>query len=321
MNGDLLDRIRVASAEVAARARWVRIDRERLEHFAGELARVPEPAPALDPAHHRLGDPQATLAFVVTLDAINFGSGWFPLLRKPPGRSGYFTIAGALKRCFEAEGPWSAARLCGLRGSDCAALFGQRDAGPEVAELMERFASALRQLGAWLLERHEGRFAGPVERADGSAARLVEQLAELPAYRDVARYDGLEVPFYKRAQLTAADLSSALGGEGLGCFRDLDRLTLFADNLVPHVLRRQRVLVYDASLARRIDAGQLIEAGSPEEVEIRAGALHAVELCVEAMARAGVRTTAAQLDHRLWNRGQQPEVKAHPRHRTRTTCY
>jgi len=33
------------------------------------------------------------------------------------------------------------------------------------------------------------------------------------------------------------DLSIALEGRGLGAFADLDRLTIFADNLVPHVLR------------------------------------------------------------------------------------
>ena len=93
------------------------------------------------------------------------------------------------------------------------------------------------------------------------------------------------MPFYKRAQLTAADLAVAFGGEGWGCYRDLDRLTCFADNLVPHVLRCAQVLVYAPSLARRIDAGELLAAGSPEEVEIRAGAVHAVERWVAEPAR------------------------------------
>jgi hypothetical protein len=39
------------------------------------------------------------------------------------------------------------------------------------------------------------------------------------------------------------------------------------------------------------------------------------------MAHAGARTTAQQLDFLLWNRGQRAEIKAHPRHRTRTTFY
>ena len=51
--------------------------------------------------------------------------------------------------------------------------------------------------------------------------------------------------FYKRAQIVPADLALA----GVAEFDDLDRLTIFADNLVPHVLRVDGVLAYDAELA------------------------------------------------------------------------
>ena len=52
--------------------------------------------------------------------------------------------------------------------------------------------------------------------------------------------------FYKRAQIVPNDLTLA----GVAEFDDLDRLTIFADNLVPHVLRVDGVLRYDAELAR-----------------------------------------------------------------------
>ena len=45
------------------------------------------------------------------MDAINFGSGWFPTLRKRAGLSGYNTIAAALSDRFR-DGAWSA------RGAD-----------------------------------------------------------------------------------------------------------------------------------------------------------------------------------------------------------
>jgi hypothetical protein len=143
----------------------------------------------------------------------------------------------------------------------------------------------------------------------------------MPCYRDVARHDGAEVPFYKRAQLTAADLHAAFQGEGPGSFEDLDALTIFADNLVPHVLRREGVLRYAPDLAARIDREERLVAGSAEEVEIRACAVHAVECCVAAIRRAGKPATAQRLDYWLWNRGQLPEMKAHPRHRARTVYY
>jgi hypothetical protein len=149
----------------------------------------------------------------------------------------------------------------------------------------------------------------------------VQLLAQMPYFADVQRYGELEVPFYKRAQLSAADLSIALDGRGYGFFGDLDRLTIFADNLVPHVLRVDGVLRYEESLARRIEAGELIPAGSAEEVEIRAAALYAAELLVQALRRAGQSVSARELDYLLWNRGQQPFYKALPRHRTRTVFY
>jgi hypothetical protein len=317
---DVLDRVREACAEVASRARSVRVEPERLEALAAELEQAPAP-PELDPAHHHLGDPGATLAYVVTLDAVNFGSGWFPKLRKRPGLSGYFTIATSLKERFEARGPWSAADLRALDTDACRAVFGQQGGDACVDELMALFARALRELGGWLEARHGDRFEGPFEQAAGSAAGLVTALAEMPLYRDVSRYDGIEVPFFKRAQLTAADLAAALGAEGLGHFHDLDRLTLFADNLVPHVLRCEGVLTVEPALAKRIEAEARIPAGAPEEIELRACAVDAVERMVAAIRRKGGSATAQQLDFQLWNRGQRPEIKAHPRHRTRTTFY
>jgi hypothetical protein len=319
---DLFARIRAACAEVAARAVAVRIDAAQLARHAAELP-PSTTAPGIDPDRHRLGRGEETVAFFLTLDAINFGSGWFPHLRKRPGMSGYFTVASSLTDAYAARGgPLSAAELAEITPRACAGIFSQEPGAEPVAELMRLFARALNDLGQRLLARYDGRFGALVEEAGGSAARLVALLAEMPFYRDVSRYGDLEVPFYKRAQLTAADLALAFDGVGPGRFTDLDRLTIFADNLVPHVLRLDGVLVYDEGVAARIDAEALLPAGSPVEVEIRACAVHAVELLGSELARLGRPTTSMALDYRLWTRGQQPEYKrAKPRHRTRTVFY
>ncbi len=312
--------IRAASAEVARRARHVRIDDEALEELAAVLARERPAPPGLDPGQRALGDEARTLAFVVTLDAINFGSGWFPQLRKRAGLSGYLSIAGALRERFEREGPLSASELARLRPEHCAELFGQVQE-PPLDELIALFARALNDLGVFLSREHRGRFAGPVEAARGSAERLVRILAQMPLYRDVARYEGFEVPFYKRAQITCSDLAEALRGRGLGRFHDIDELTLFADNLVPHVLKCFGVLVQAPELEADIDAERLIPSGSPEEVEIRAVALHALERLAGSCARRGWRVPPRRLDQLLWSRGQSARVKARPRHRTRCPYY
>ena len=320
MNDDLFMRIRAACARVARQAAWVEIDDERLADFAASLVRDPPTLAFSDPAHHQLGAADRTLAYVVTLDAINFGSGWFPVLRKRAGLSGYFTIATALEQRFQRCGAWSARSLSELDAAECARVFGQ-EGNADAADLMGLFAMALNDLGDLLERAFGGRFEALVEAAGGSAAQLVRILNGMPAYRDVGWHTGQPVPLYKRAQLTAADLALAFGGEGVGRFDDLSELTLFADNLVPHVLRREGVLCYEPDLARRIDAGERLAAGGAEEVEIRAIAVHAVERLVEGVQALGLCLCAHELDHWLWNRGQEPEMKAHPRHRARSVYY
>ena len=91
-------------------------------------------------------------------------------------------------------------------------------------------------------------------------------------------------------------------------------------SLVPHVLRLDGVLAFDPELVARIKSEQLIAHDSPEEVEIRACALHAVELLVAALPD-GDHLNAAAVDQLLWQRGQQPHYKASPRHRSRCTAY
>jgi hypothetical protein len=318
----VFDEIRRRCRAVAEQATHVRIDQDRLAAYAGTLAVVQSRLPALDPVFHHLGQGEDTAAFVVTLDAINFGSGYFPHLRKRPGLSGYFTVAAALTDHYRTNGPLGAAALAALSTADCTRLFAQDPQNQPVAELMGLFARALNDLGRYLLRDFDGRFSHLVEAAQCSAQRLVGVLARMPYFADVEIYRGDPVPFYKRAQLTAADLSIAFDGKGWGRFSDLHRLTIFADNLVPHVLRLDGVLVYDPDLARRIDAEALIASGSPEEIEIRAGALHAVELLVAELRRRGHDITAMGIDYLLWNRGQSPEYKqAKPRHRTRTVYY
>jgi hypothetical protein len=179
------------------------------------------------------------------------------------------------------------------------------------------FARALNDLGRLLVQMYDGSIANLVRASQGSAHSLIALLQQMPFFQDVQQYEGIIVPFYKRAQLTAADLSLALGGRGLGRFDDLDRLTIFADNLVPHVLRVDGVLSYDEGLARRIDNEELIDPGSPEEIEIRACALHAVELMSNSLG-----VTAMGLDYVLWNRGQERHYKTvKPRHRARSVFY
>jgi len=313
--------IRRSCRKVADRATRVRINNSRIPSYAASLPVEKVTSSQLDPGCHYLGKKEDTVNFLMTLSAINFGSGYFPHLRKRPGMSGYFTIASSLNDVYEMQGPLSAERLAQITVDECTRIFDQDPDNIIARELMQHFSGALNDLGRFVLVRFNGSFTELVESAESSAGRLVQLLKNMPSFFDAASHDGLEVLFYKRAQISAADLSLAFQGRGWGHFEDLDQMTIFADNLVPHVLRMDGILLYEGPLVVRIDAGELIPAGSIEEVEIRACAVHAVELIKKEMAAAGQEIASPTLDNFLWNRGQQPDYKATPRHRTRCVFY
>jgi hypothetical protein len=317
---DVFARIRAATAAVATQSRSVRLLEENIGAYAESLAREGLPRPAYDTEHHVSGSDADTVAFLFALDAINFGSGYFPHLRKRPGMSGYYTVASSLTDRWQ-QSPLTAADLRAISAVDCAAIFGQHDNPGPAQELMALFAQALNDLGLWLGERYDDDSLGPIADANGAAGRLVDLVTAMPLFRDVSHYGALDVPFYKRAQILVTDLAMAFAEAGPGTFHDLDQLTIFADNLVPHVLRVDGLLDYDMELLARIERGELIPAGSPEEVEIRALAIHTVERLVETLRSTGIPATARQLDYILWNRGQEDIYKELPRHRTRTVYY
>jgi hypothetical protein len=321
MTETIFDQIRDSCERVAHRAGRVRIEIDRIRAYASSLPLEKLLHPALDPNSHYLGRQQDTLAFLLILDSINFGSGYFPHLRKRPGMSGYFTTASSLHDYFKKHDPISAEQLAEISVDQCTRIFGQDPANRVIQELMQHFATALNDLGRYLLDDFKGSYAALVEAADSSAGRLAGLLRKMPYFNDVAPYDDLEVPFFKRAQIVAADLAIAFEGQSWGCFRDLDQLTIFADNLVPHVLRMDGVLRYDPLLLSRIEAESPIPAGSTEEVEIRACAVQAVELIKQSLGHGGKQITSSQLDYFLWNRGQLPKYKAVPRHRARSVFY
>jgi hypothetical protein len=253
----------------------------------------------LDDELHFLEAPAEERArYVLILDAINFGSGWFPTLRVEEGESATNAITRRLTdHARRRGGTFTAAELRALDTRQLAAVLEQDPAH----DLIGLYARALNQLGTWLGDRD----ALEVVRAGGSAPGVARSLATgMPFFDDRG--------FYKRAQITANDLVLA----GVADFADVDRLTVFADSVLPHVLRTDGVLVYAPDLATVVDAGIELPVGGEMECEIRACAVHACELLAR---RLGV--PPRTLDNWLWNRGlQAPYTHSRP-HLTRTVFY
>jgi hypothetical protein len=194
--------------------------------------------------------------------------------------------------------------------------------GQGALQLLKERLRTLHELGDALLGEYSGQACRLVETAQGSAVKLSLLLAEkMPSFRDYAEYHGRKAFFYKRAQIFAADLHGAFEGKKWGNFKDIDKLTAFADYKLPQVLRHLGILHYSKPLAKKVDQRVYLKAGSPEEIEIRANTIWAVELIRQELERTGKQLRPFEIDWILWNKGQQEDFKDKPYHRTLTIFY
>jgi len=311
--------------EVAEKSLLVKIDEQALMNFSEKLSAEKIAAPSWNTFYHFYGKKEETIAYLLVLDSINFC--FWPALGNPKWEieyqsekfSGYFALAASLKKALESGVPLTNAQyLAKLSLKEFKNILG----GTGDLQLLEFRVRSLNELGRMLMREYQGKAYALVEAAAQSAIQLVRLVADkLPSFRDKAEYQGKKVFFYKRAQLFAADLCGASQGKEWGFFHDIDLLTAFADYKLPQVLRHVEVLRYEKALAQKVDHHTLLDAGSPEEVEIRANTIWAVELIRQELLVQGKNLKAMEIDWILWNLGQQEDYRKHPYHRTLTVFY
>lgn len=327
----LPDLVRRSTAACVDRSTLVHIRHDRLRPWvttfdvAAARERAAGDVIGSDTVHRAalLGDIERHMALAIATVAVNFTSGWHDVISKRPGQSGAVSMIGRLVDYEAATGAFTPSRLQAITVADCSQIFEQHLDGDSVEQLLSLLADALNDLGDFG-EAHGG-FVPAVAEAGGSAVRLAELIGARPTWHDVAEHRGEPVAFFKRAQLLAPTLARTLGNKAPARFNDLDQLTIFADNLVPHVLRLDGLLEVDSQLVGAIDRAELLAAGGEAEVELRAAAVHVAELLlVEIASSSGGRQpplSAADLDHALWTRGGGQVYKARPRHRCRNRFY
>ncbi len=314
-----------SARHVAGLSRRVRVDEQAVGSLARQWADKEVAPPPWDRAHHFFDGTEKTVAYLLILDTLNFC--FWPAAGTPKWEfkhagirfSGYHGLAVALREAIRAGVPlFSADYLARLTPDQLARMLGS----PAGLQLLGERHRNLVELGEVLLRDFEGRPGRLVEAAGRSAVRLSGLLADrLASFRDTAVYAGREVWFLKRAQILAADLHGAFEGRGWGAFRDMGALTAFADYKLPQVMRQLGILRYSPELAARVDRLEVLEPGSPEEVEIRACTVWAVEGIRRALASRGKRLRAFEIDWLLWNLGQQEDYRKKPYHRTLTEFY
>jgi hypothetical protein len=311
--------VRIGSRWVMRRSRWVGVDRAGISTLAARMRDLP--AVTWDRRYHFCGEEELTLRYLLVLDALNFcfwpcssatGEKWSVPGPKGQRLTGYFALAYALRRAAEADALFFETRA--LATTDAArlrAVLGEVPLLPwrvrgmrEVGEALIRFGSAQE-------------FFAP---AQGSCRNLVELVtAQLPMFRDAALYEGRAVAFHKRAQILCADLAGTFAEAGPGRLHDLDWLTAFADYKLPQLLWAEGALVLHPLLAQRVRRFELLASGSPEEVELRAATIVAVEDLTAALRAQGGDVRPFEVDWMLWHLSQAR--LSVPHHRTRTAFY
>jgi hypothetical protein len=195
----------------------------------------------------------------------------------------------------------------------------------EMPMLRER-AEILNAAGEVLEKKYGGHFSRFVEagppRAYADGRGLLERLvAEFPRYNDVSTYDGHEVHIHKLAQLGLWVLHATLSRTGAFRLEDAERLTAFADYIVPVALRVMRIFEYSPGLEAAINNHQLVPRDSTQEIEIRAHTIYATALLREEINKLRppeMQVIIPQVDARLWTHYHATHW---PHHLTRTIMY
>jgi hypothetical protein len=317
----MIERVLPSCRRVAESARLVTINEAALAAFAERIAPL-LPAAMTHTPHHFAGDVEQTVAYFLVLDALNFGSGFFAHYRPYRGEKGYFALATALRDWFAEQGQPTPAALQAIDAAEMSRILGQDPASAPLRPFIGWAVEALHQLGRFIEVDLNGRCANMLTYGNHHADDMVTLLCRMPMFRDVATLDGEEVWLLKRAQILVHDTAIAGAERSLFTIEGLNRLTVFADNMLPFVLEANGVLRYDPALSHRIGRGETLRPGCRAEIELRALSVHACELLRLELARLGVVASAREVDFALWNAGvATPESGDHRLHLCETWFY
>ncbi|KAM0937770.1 putative queuosine salvage protein family [Dioscorea sansibarensis] len=299
-----MEEVRTSSAWVASHSNHVKVDSSELERVVDNIqGSIPKVEWNFEGIHYFDNGP-LTVQYLFVLDALNFCF-W------PDKDLDYNHLATELKAALlNDKSALDADRLQSYTGPQLRQLL----KWPRMLPLEEERVRLLHEVGQELERSFGGEAANLVKGCGKSAVSLVTLVARhFPGFRDHSLYKGRQVFLYKRAQIFAADLWGAFKGQGYGYFYDISSVTIFADYIVPAVLRQLGVLRYSLELSSSIDAKDEISPGSEQEVEIRACSIVAVERMRELLERKfGKQVLSVEIDLWLWATGvQNPSLKHH----------
>ena len=276
--------------------------------------------------------------WVFFADTLNF-SFWMPedgpqylVTYRGATHTGYLAMCAAINRALDSGVTLTDPKyFVDIDEKMLGELLGGEDSVP--IPLLAQRVECLHQVGRVLLDKFSGTFNTCLAHCDNSAAKLLEMVLEnFPCFNDSSDYEETRVSFHKRAQILVADIWCLFEGTGVGSFKDIDTLTMFADYRVPQSLQHYGALQYSADLLQWLREDKMLQSGDRWEAEIRGCSIEAVErltrrvrelLEARNVTGARARVNSIMVDQYLWcyRREHVETMKSIPYHKVRSIFY
>jgi hypothetical protein len=315
---------------VIEHSRDVHTNVDRVQQVAGWMAYEELPMPDYQlPFGVGQGSPDEAIDFVMTADCVDTAFTDFKTHTKfqvdYAGRhwSDSDALFACMKRAMDNGIPILDGKfLAQVRRPELERIFAGNIEIPMLDEKMEVW----RQVGSVLAAKYDGRFHNFVRscppRLYDNGKGLIDRLArEFPRFNDVSEYDGHTIKFYKLPQLGIWFVYSTLRKTGQFPLEDLEKMTAFADYIVPVGLRLMGITSYSEKLENAINTYTMIPRDSAWEVEIRAHCIYATALlCAEINKKRAPenKVIIPQIDARFWI---PYHTTSWPHHLTKTIMY
>jgi hypothetical protein len=303
---------------------------EKIQEVAGWMAyeELPMPDYAL-PLGAGEGNADETIDFILTADAVDTAFTDFSTHDKfqvdYAGRhwSDSDALFACMKRAMDNGMPILDGKfLAQITRPEMERIF----AGNIELPMLDEKMAVWRQVGGVLAGKYAGRFHNfvkscPPRLYDNGNGLVDRMVKEFPRFDDVSEYDGQTIKIYKLPQLGLWLTYSTLRKTGQFPIDDLEKMTAFADYIVPVALRLMGMTSYSPELEHAINTHQMIARDSRQEIEIRAHCIYACALLCEEVNKIRpkeLQIISPQIDARLWT---HYHTTSWPHHLTKTIMY
>lgn len=314
---------------VVKAAQLVRINHEKISEVANWMAYEEFAKPDGSMLFDFGNDPDVLMDFTLVVNTMNFAFTDFSTGVK--FETDYMgkrwcdseAMLACLHRAINSGIPFfSGEYLAKVARKDLESVF----AGTIEMPMLDERVALFNEVGRVLVEKYQGRYSNFVRscapRLYANGDGLLERLTtEFPRFRDVSSYQGSDVHIYKLAQLGIWGMHLALSPRGAWKLEDADKLTAFADYIVPVGLRVMGIFEYAPELEKQINSLVEVKRDSDAEIELRASSIYVIAKLTEEInkRRPGMDPLLQpQVDFRFW---KTYHATHWPHHLTKTVMY